>query len=179
MKHAAWILLTIAMLAMEAPLLRQIDRWWLAPDLLVLATLYLGSRSSWTLGLLCAAGLGLAKDAFCLAAPVGIFTEIGALTFVVTRLLGRRVDLTSALPTMAAAGGATFGAVAVFLAFEAIFHRSFDAFEEVLRASPSMALGTMVLAPLIFGLYDRVGGSFATRDRMRALPDRPRRSLDR
>jgi cell shape-determining protein MreD len=173
-KHLAWLLLTVLLLAIEAPMLRSVERWWLAPDVLVLAAVYLGSRGGFVGGLVAASAAGLIKDGFCLAAPVGVFAEIGAIGFLATRLVGRRVDLGSVMPTMATCGVATFIAVGLFLLFELIFHRAFSAFDEVLRATPSMALGTMLLSPLVFALYDRVGGLFERRDRMRVMMERLR-----
>jgi hypothetical protein len=164
----------VLLLALESPLLHNVGRWWLAPDVLVLAAVYLGSRGNFVAGLLAASAAGLAKDGFSLAAPVGIFAEIGAIGFLATRLIGRRVDLGSLMPTMATCGVATFIAVGLFVTFEVIFHRAFSAVEEVLRAGPPMALGTMLLAPLFFWLYDRVGDLFERRDRMAMTMDRLR-----
>ncbi len=179
MRPVAWTLFTVLLLSFEGPLLRHVDRWWLAPDLLVLAALYLGSRCSWLVGLSCAAAIGLWKDAFSLAAPVGTFVEIGTLLCAATSLLGNRLDLRSTLPTMAAAGGATFAAVGLFLLFQALFHRNFGAFDEVLRAAPPMALGTMLAAPVVFWIYDRIGDVLSRGDRIGALPDRRRDGLRR
>ncbi len=174
MKHLAWLLCFVGLLALEAPLLRSAEHAWLVPDVLVLGAIYLGSRGDWAAGLLTAAAVGLFKDGFSLAAPVGVFTEIGALGFLATRLVGQRVDLGSPMPTMATCGVGTFIATGLFLLFELIFHRAFGAFEEAVRAVPSIALGTMLLALPVFAGMDRVGALFDRGERMRGVSRRLR-----
>lgn len=174
MKHLAWLLCFVALLALEAPMLRAAEHQWLLPDVVVLAAIYLGSRGDWAGGLLTAAAVGLAKDGFSLAAPVGVFTEIAALGFLATGLVGRRVDLGSPMPTMATCGVGTFVAVGLFLVFETVFHRAFGAWEEVLRAAPSMALGTMLLSLPVFAGLDRIAAMLERGERMRGVSRRLR-----
>lgn len=174
MKALVWLLAFVLLLALEAPILRASEHAFLLPDVVVLAAIYLGSRAGWASGLLTAAAVGLFKDGFALAAPVGVFTEIAALGFLATRLVARRVDLGSAMPTMATCGVGTFVATLLFLLFEVIFHRAFDAWEEVLKAAPSIALGTMLVVVPVFGGLDRLAGLLQRGERMRGVSGRLR-----
>lgn len=174
MQQLTWTACTLLLLVLQAPLLRHVDRWWLVPDVVTIAVLYLSHRAPLLTGLAAAVTLGLTRDALSLAAPVGTFTEIAVLTLLAARGLGRRLDLRSPLPTMATAGAAALLAVGAFLVFEALFHRAFDGFAEVARAAPSMALATMLAAPLQFWLLDRVGGWWRGGGTLRVGPDRLR-----
>ncbi len=163
MKFVVWWLIAFAALALESPLLVSWESFFYAPDVALIMALYIGSRAEPLGGLVTAFAIGLLKDGFCLAAPVGVFTEITVLTFLVARLLSRRVDLRSSVPLMATTAAASLVASALFLALEAIFHRSSSDYGQVLRLALPLALVTMLLAPIQFGLLERVGRTLSNR----------------
>jgi rod shape-determining protein MreD len=165
MKETTWILLTFLLLALVAPLLGRLDSQFFAPDIALLTALFVGSRSTLGSAIVVGFATGLLKDGFSLAAPVGLYTEINVLAVLAARLLERRVDLRSPVPLMATAAGASLAATLLFLILEAIFHRSFEAWGEVVRMALPLALITMLVAPVHFALFDRVTRRFDAQQR--------------
>ena len=100
---------------------------------------------------------GLLKDGFSLAAPLGLFAEINVLVVLGARLLSRRVDMHSTVPMMATSAATSLVASALFLLLAAIFDRDFGDSDQVLTMALPLALMTMLVAPLLFALFDRVG----------------------
>ena len=170
MKEVAWIAVTFSLLSLVSPLLGRLDSQFFAPDFALLAALYVGSRSTLLSGLLCAFVIGLLKDGLSLSVPVGLYTEINVLALLMARVLERRVDLHSPVPLMATAAGMSIGATGLFLMLEAIFHRSFDAYGDVLRMALPLALITMLMAPVQFALLDRITRRFDSHHRTGILP---------
>jgi hypothetical protein len=168
-KYLAWLCLVYALLAVEAPLQARLDLPLLAPDVSLILALYLGSRAPFVPGLLVSFGAGLLKDGFVLAAPVGVFTETAVLAFLAAGFMARRVDLRSTVPVMASAASASLLATALFLGLESVFHRGYAGHGEALTMALPLALGTMLLAPLLFAAFDRTGRWFDTRTRTRYL----------
>lgn len=156
MKQAAWIAVAFALLALVSPLLGHLDSQLFAPDVALLTALYAGSRSTLLPAVVVGFTVGLLKDGLALGAPVGMYTEINVLCVLAARLLERRVDLHSPVPLMATSAGMSLAATALFLMLEAVFHRSFNAWGEVLRMAMPLALVTMLVAPVQFALLDRI-----------------------
>ncbi len=160
MKPFAWILLAFLALALLSPLLGHFDSQFFAPDIALLTALYAGSRTSTPTAVFVGFAVGLLKDGLSLSVPVGLYTEVGVLAALLGRFLEPRVDLRSAVPVMATSAALSLAATVVFLLLEAVFHRAFDAYGDVLRMALPLALITMLVAPPWFGLLDRVTGRF-------------------
>ncbi|MBI5610223.1 MAG: hypothetical protein HY902_15205 [Deltaproteobacteria bacterium] len=156
MKYLAWVALTYLLLALLSPLLGRLDAQLYAPDVALISALYLGSRLETGPAVLMAFVVGLLKDGFSLSAPVGVYTEIAVLVALIGRFLQARVDLVSPLPVMASSAAISLLASGLFLAFESVFHRAFDAYGEVLTTALPLALTTMLVSPLQFWLMERI-----------------------
>ena len=157
MKYAVWLMLTYLLLALESPLLGRVDFQFYAPDVALLVALFAASRAPLLPAVLCALAAGLLKDGFSLAAPLGLFAEINVLVVLGARLLSRRVDMHSSAPMMATAAATSLVATALFLLLAAIFDRDFGDSDQVLTMALPLALMTMLVAPILFALFDRVG----------------------
>ena len=160
MKPLAWILLAFLALALLSPLLGHFDSQFFAPDIALLTALYAGSRASTPTAIIVGFSIGLLKDGLSLSVPVGLYTEVGVLAALLGRFLESRVDLRSAVPVMATSAALSLAATLVFLLLEAVFHRAFNDYLDVLRMALPLALITMLVAPPWFGLLDRVTGRF-------------------
>ena len=160
MKPFAWILLAFLALSLFSPLLGHFDSQFFAPDIALLTALYAGSRASTPTAIMVGFTIGLLKDGLALAVPVGLYTEIGVLVALFSRFLEPRVDLRSAVPVMATSAALSLASTLVFLLLEAVFHRAFNDYVEVLRMALPLALITMLVAPAWFGVLDRVTGRF-------------------
>ncbi len=165
MIYVAWIAVTYLLLALLSPLLGRLDVQLYAPDVALLTSLFVGSRSPLGAAVATAFAVGLLKDGYSLSAPVGVYTEINVLVALLARLLHNRVDLVSPVPVIATSAATSLLATALFLAFESVFHRSFSAHSEVLATALPLALTTMLVAPAQFKLLDAVGRQFERSDR--------------
>lgn len=163
MVHLAWLLTTFALLGVASPLLSRSELVFFAPDVALLAALYIGTASALVPGLLTVFAIGLLKDGFALAAPVGLYTEICVLAFLLGRSLAGRVDLRSTVPLMATAAAASLGATALFIALEMVFDRAFETPGEAARMALPLAMVTMLAAPVVFGAFDRLAMIFDRR----------------
>ena len=160
MKPFAWITLAFLAMALLSPMLGHFDSQFFAPDVALLTALYAGSRTTTPTAVLVGFAVGLLKDGLSLSVPVGLYTEVGVLAALMGRVLEPRVDLRSAVPVMATAAALSLVATLLFLILEAVFHRAFDAYGDVLRMALPLALITMLVAPPWFGLLDRITGRF-------------------
>lgn len=165
MKEFAWFLLAYLLLALESPLLGHLDSQFFAPDVALLTAIFAGSRTNLLRGLAVAFVVGLLKDGLSMSAPLGLYTEVNVLALLMSRVLARRVDLQSPVPVMATAAGMSLGATALFLGLEAIFHRSFEAYGDVVRMALPLSLITMLVAPMHFAVLERLTRRFESKDR--------------
>ncbi len=163
MKYLVWLVVTWLLLALESPLLGSFSSQLFVPDVLVITALFAAHRGSLLGGALTIFAIGLLKDGFCLAAPVGLFVETGVLIFLGMRFAARHTDLRSPITLMATTAVASLVATALFLLFETIFHRNFGSHAQALRMALPLALMTMLVAPFQFALLDRVGRIFERR----------------
>jgi hypothetical protein len=169
MKELLWFLVTYVLLALESPLLGQLQSHWFAPDVAMLTSLYAGGRTTQLRGILLAVVLGLVKDGLAVSTPVGLYTEILVLATLMGQVLATRVDLRSPVPLMATAAGMSLGGTVLFVAFEATFHRSFDAYGDALKMAMPLALVTMLVAPAQFALLNRLSRGSESRERAGAV----------
>lgn len=151
-----WILCAYVAMALLSPLLGRLDSHVYAPDVALLTALYAGSRGKGEPAVLAGFAIGLLKDGFSLSVPVGVYTEICTLSVYLGFVLSSRVDLFSPVPLMATAAAWSLASSGLFMALLAVFHRSFAAWEEVMSTAMPLALTTMLLAPVWFGLLDRL-----------------------
>ncbi|MCO4760040.1 MAG: hypothetical protein KC502_00935 [Myxococcales bacterium] len=163
MNYVAWLLVTWLLLGLESPLLGSFSSQLFAPDVLVITAMFAAHRGGLLPGILTVFIIGLLKDGFCLAAPVGVFAEVGVLVFLGMRLASRHTDLRSPVSLMATAAIATLVATGLFMMFETIFHREFGSHAQALRMALPLSLITMLAAPLQFALLDRAGRLFERR----------------
>jgi len=73
MKYVAWLFATWMLLGLESPLLGSFSTQLFAPDVLVITALFIAHRGAILPGVITMLAIGLLKDGFCLAAPVGVF----------------------------------------------------------------------------------------------------------
>ena len=165
MKHLAWIAMAYLLLAVISPLLGHLDAQLYAPDVALLTALYVGARSEALPAVLTGFAVGLLKDGFSMSAPVGVHAEICVLVALMARGLQSRVDLVSPLPVIATSAAASLLSSALFLAFESVFHRSFDNHAEVAATALPLALTTMLVAPAQFALMERIRRRFDQQSR--------------
>lgn len=160
MKHVAWVVMTYILLALESPLLDRLDTQLYVPDVTLLLAMFVASRTALVPGLLCVLAAGLLKDGFSLAAPAGLFTEISVLIYLASRGLCQRIDFHSTAPTMATSAVLSLLASGLFVVLESIFHRDFTSSEHVVQMVLPLALISMIMAPVQFALFDRIGNLF-------------------
>lgn len=165
MKYLAWILMAYLLLAVISPLLGHLDAQLYAPDVALLTSLFVGSRCATVPAVLTGFAVGLLKDGFSMSAPVGVYAEINVLIALLARGLQSRVDLISPLPVIATSAAASLLASALFLAFESVFHRSFENYAEVAATALPLALTTMLVAPGQFALMERIRRRFEQQSR--------------
>ena len=158
MSYLLWLVVTWLLLGLCSPMLGSVNGHFYAPDVLVLTALFAAHRGALLPGIVTIFAAGLLKDGFCLAAPVGVFTETAVLTFLGMRLVNPHADLRSPVTLMATAAVASLLNTAMFLLFETVFHRDFGSHAQALRMALPLALMTMLAAPFQFALLNRVGG---------------------
>lgn len=163
MRNLALMLTSFMLLAFESPLLHEASMARYAPDVVLVATVYIGLTSTFHAGLFAALVLGLTKDAFALATPLGMYTEIMAVVFLTTWRLSRQLALQGAIGTMLLAFFFSIGASALELLLSLVFDRSFTAEEggalQTLLAMLPQALMTAPFGPIVFwilGWVDRL-----------------------
>ncbi|MEZ4266309.1 MAG: rod shape-determining protein MreD [Myxococcota bacterium] len=162
MRDLAIFLIAFLMLAFESPLLHQANLAPYAPDTALLVVLYVGLTSRFERGLFLALALGLLKDGFVMASPVGLYMVIMVIAFMATYRLSQRLALRGAFGVMVLAVVASLGASLVELFLSLIFDRSFGDSSRgpalVLGAMLPEALVTAPFAPAIFWVMDRLDG---------------------
>lgn len=151
------------LLGLESPLLGSFSSQLFAPDVLVISALFIAHRGGLLPGALTIFAIGLLKDGFCLAAPVGVFAEVGVLIFLGARLTSRHTNLGTPVSLMATSAVATLVATGLFMLFETVFHREFGSHAQALRMALPLSLITMLAAPFQFAILDRVGKFFERR----------------
>lgn len=162
MRDFAIFLLTFLMLALESPLLHEANLAPYAPDLALVVVLYVGLTSRFERGLFVALALGLLKDGFVIASPVGLYMVIMVVAFMATYRLSQRLALRGALGVMVLSVAASLGASLCVLGLSLIFDRSFGDSGRgpglIFGAMVPEALVTAPFAPMTFWILDRLDG---------------------
>ncbi|PIE18695.1 MAG: hypothetical protein CSA66_04110 [Proteobacteria bacterium] len=152
MRGLAIILAGFLLLALESPLLHEIDVAQYVPDLVLIMTIYVGLTSSFGRGLAVALTLGLFKDAFALGTPIGMYLEVSAIAFMVSYRLSRRVVIRGPVGAMLVSFVFSLGASVVELILSLVFVRSFG----LGLSGPGLLLASMVPQALFtapFGIF--------------------------
>ena len=156
MKYLIWLAVTWILLGLESPLLGTFEMQLYLPDVLLITALYVAVNGELLPGV-------------AIVFAAGLFTEIGILSLLAARALLQRVDLRSIVPLMATAAAASIAASGLFLALQSVFDRDFAGHDQVIQTMLPLALATMIMAPLQFGLMDRAAGVFGRRDQKNVL----------
>ena len=155
MRNIALLMLAFLVLAFESPLLTRVSLAPYAPDFALLFVLYVGFTSRLESGLALALALGLIKDSFALATPVGMHTEILTLAFLLSYRISRRLALRGPVGVVFMSVLFSIGASLLELLLSLIFDRTFGAgprgVDLILRAMLPQALLTAPFAPWCSG----------------------------
>lgn len=162
MRSAAILLVGFLMLALESPLLHQANVAQYVPDLVLIMTVYIGLTSTFGRGLALALALGLLKDGFALGTPIGMYTEISAIAFIVAYRLSRQLVLRGPVGAMLVSLVFSVGASLVELILSLVFVRSFGDGSSgpglILASLVPQALVTAPFGVVVFWLLDRLDG---------------------
>lgn len=152
------IVLTYVFLAVESPLLYELNLAFYAPDFALLAVLYVAMCMGTSSGVVTAALIGLLKDGFALGSPLGMYMHISVVTFFVVRAVASHINLRSLIPSILAALVASLLSSLLFLVLTLIFDRVFTDHGMVLRMMFPQALITAPFAPVLFLVFEKVTG---------------------
>ncbi len=160
MRTLSLLLAAFTLLAFESPLLRT-DTAAFAPDLGLAFVLYAGLTSRFASGLALALALGLLKDAFSPAAPVGLYMEVMTLAYLVMWRISQRLALRGPVGVALVTVVFSLGTSVAELVLSLVFDRTFGASGErgtalVLGAMLPHALVTAAFAPPVFWLSERI-----------------------
>jgi rod shape-determining protein MreD len=151
------LLLTFLLLALESPVLHRASVTHYAPDLVLLAVLFVGQTSRFESGILLCLLLGLLKDGFAPGSvPIGMYTEISVLAFLVSYQISKRLAYRGAITAMLVSIFFVVGTSIILLLLSLIFHKGFDRESVILGSMVPQALVTAPCAPVVFWLFDRL-----------------------
>ena len=162
MRSIGVLLLTFLLLALESPFLHRGSVVQYTPDLALLVVIYIGQTSSREGGVLLALCLGLIKDGFALGAtPVGMYSELFVLAFLVSHQLSKRLAVRGAVTTMLVALLFVIGTSLLELLLSLLFVKTAAegaGTTVILSSMIPQALATAPFAPVIFWLFDKLDG---------------------
>jgi len=148
------------MLAIESPLLQNLHLAFFAPDLALIAVVWIALHMSFEGGALLCFALGYLKDGFVMAVPIGMHMEIFVLLFMLVRYFSGKL-LVRGLPTLILTVGVTSVlASGLFAVLSLLFDPTFTDYQLVMRLTLPVALVTAPFAPVVFFLLDRIDGLF-------------------
>jgi len=160
MRYLAIVLLGFLLLAILSPLLHQANVAQYVPDVILIMTIYIGLSSTFGRGLLVVVLLGLLKDGFAAGTPVGMYTEIGVLAFLIAFRLSRRLVLRGPVGAMLVSFTFSLGASVVELILSLVFVRDFGHGSSgpglILASMIPQALVTAPFGIVVFWLMDRL-----------------------
>lgn len=159
MRGLVLVLAAFLCLAFESPLLRA-DLAAFAPDLTLAFVLYVGLTSRFLPGLWTALWLGLLKDAFSPAAPIGMYMEVMVVAYLVAYRISQRLALRGPLGVALLTGVFSLGTSVLELFLALVFDRSFGSGERgtalVLTTMLPQALVTAPFGTVLFWLLERL-----------------------
>jgi len=160
MRGLAFILLCFLLLAFESPLLHQLGSARYAPDLALVAAIYIGLTTPFARGVGTVLAIGLLRDAFTTATPVGLYMEVLMMVFLICQGLSRRLVVRGPVGTMVIVFGFSLVASIAEIVLSLIFVRTFTQGEGgpglILVAMVPQALVTAPFGAALFWLFDRV-----------------------
>ncbi len=156
MRGIVTVLVVYLLLAIESPLLDKLSLAFYAPDFALIVVLHLAISAGTIGGVLTTLAVGLLKDGFALGSPIGLYTEVLVVVFLIARVVGRRLRLNALLPSMLATFVASLVSSLLFLVLTMIFDRAFENYGLVLKMMGPQAFVTAPFAPLILLLMERV-----------------------
>ncbi len=162
-RSLAVLLIVYLLLGLESPLLHQLRVALLAPDVALVAVVWLGLNFPPVAGVITAMAVGFLKDAFVPTVPVGMHAEIFVIVFQLSRLMAGRVLVRGVITLMVTAALVSALASGLYLLLTLLFDRSFTAYALVARLMLPHALVTAPFAPFVFFLLDRVDRAFRRR----------------
>ncbi len=155
MQRVLTIALTFMLLVVASPLLHQLGLSFYAPDFGLIAVLYVAAATPLTSGMLVVFIIGLLKDAFALGSPIGLYTHIAVVVFLLARGLSGRMNIRSLVTAILVTFFASIVSSVLFLGLSAVFDRTFDSFDVILRMMLPQAMVTAPFAPILFALFDK------------------------
>ena len=160
MRGLALWLAVFVLLAFESPLLYQAHVAHYAPDVVLIAAIYLGLTSSFESGLFICFVLGFLKDGFALGSPVGLYTEITVLVFLVSFRLSRRLAVRGPVSVVFLTAffslGASFLELLLCLTFDRTFGQGASGPGLILSMMLPQALISAPFGPVVFWLLERL-----------------------
>ncbi len=160
MRGVSLVLLVFLLLAFESPLLHQLGAARYAPDFALVAVVYVGLTSTFSAGIATVLAIGLLRDAFTTATPIGLYMEIAVLVFIICQRLARRLVVRGPVGAMVVLFGFSIVASLLEILLSLIFVRTFvdgaGGPGVILVAMLPQALVTAPFAAVLFWLFDRV-----------------------
>jgi rod shape-determining protein MreD len=148
------------MLAIESPMLQHLHLAYFAPDLALIAVVWIAIRMSVEGGALLCFALGYLKDGFVMAVPIGMHMEIFVLLFFVVRYFSSKLLVRGLLTLILTVAVTSLLASGLFAVLSLLFDPTFTDYRLVMRLAGPVALVTAPFAPVVFFLLDRVDGLF-------------------
>lgn len=168
--HALAIIATVfALLAIESPLLQQFHQSLFAPDIALVAVLWLALHFPLVPGVLTALVIGFLKDGFVMAVPVGMYTEIMVVVFLVSRFFASKVPVRGLSSLLVASILLAVFSALLFALLSLLFDPRFESYRLIFRLMVPVALVTAPFAPAVFFILDRLDGLFARANRRDSL----------
>ena len=160
------ILVTVwLLLGLESPLLQQFHLSFFAPDLALLAVVWVSLHLPPTSGMLTCLLIGFLKDGFVMAVPIGMHMEIFVVLYLVGRFFAGRILVKGLVTLMVTSVFASLMATLLFLLLTLLFDKNFTSFSLVLRLMLPVALVTAPFSPILFYLLDRIDRVFHRKTR--------------
>ncbi len=160
------ILVTVwLLLGLESPLLQQFHLSFFAPDLALIAVVWVSLHMPPTSGILTCLLAGFLKDGYVMSVPVGMHMEIFVILYFIGRFFAGRILVKGLVTLMVTAVFASLVATSLFLLLSLLFDRSFTSYSMVLRLMLPVALVTAPFSPILFYVLDRIDRVFHRKTR--------------
>lgn len=150
-------------LALESPLLQHLRLSFFAPDLPVIAVVWVAVNMNFASGAITCFFLGYLTDGFVMGAPIGMHMEIFVLVFMMIRYFAAKLRVRGVFTLIITTGMAAALACLLFAVLSLLFDPTFTDYGLVLRLTLPVALVTAPFAPAVFFVLDRVDRLFVRR----------------
>ena len=156
----ASIMAVFLMLALESPLLMHLELSFFAPDLALIAVVWIALHFGSVSGAITCAMIGFLKDGFVMGTPVGMHMAIYAVLFQVLRYIAGKFQVRSIVTVIVTVTLASMLSTSLFALLSLIFDKTFDNYQLVFRLMVPLALVTAPFGPMVFYFMDRIDGLF-------------------